>query len=444
MKKSLVITLTNPAPVEPRTPAGTAVAMAADLRGGLAAFLGSVYIVVLIPMILGLHGSGGAATSLPATALACAVGTALYALGTRLPFTVGPGIVPASIVVTFLASGIAWPVVMGIEVVAGLLFLVLVATGALRVWVQRTPPALKTAGQLAIGLYLLLAALRVTGIYPLQEGAAMSAAGWPGLLFLAGLVAVLLLHHTKRWGGHAVLLGILLATAGAAMLGLVDLPGLAFQSPTLEFALPDVAAALSLRYLDEMLVLLYVVVVDVVATLETIAACSPEMRGADGRLRDFDRGLGMSAVVFLASPLLGMPPMLVFFESLGGVMSGARSWRAAALGAAGFGVMIFAAPLAHAIPPFACAVALGYIGYAITQHAVEALPGPSDPVEASLGRRLASLAVIVMIVTNSVALTLFGLFVMYPVTIVMAGRSPRGGDLIAAATCAALIGLMFW
>jgi xanthine/uracil/vitamin C permease (AzgA family) len=284
----------------------------------------------------------------------------------------------------------------------------------------------------------------VTGIYPLQEGAVMSAPGWPGLLFLAGLVAVLLLHHTKRWGGHAVLIGILLASVGAAMLGLVELPGLAFEAPTLAFALPDVAAALSLRYLDEMLVLLYVVVVDVVATLETIAACSPEMRGADGRLRDFDRGLGMSAVVFLASPFLGMPPMLVLFESLGGVMSGARSWRAAALGATGFGVMIFAAPLAHAIPPFACAVALGYIGYAITQHAVEALPAADDPVEASLGRRLASLAVIVMIVTNSVALTLFGLFVMYPVTIVMARQKLRAGDLAAAVTCAALIGLMFW
>jgi hypothetical protein len=123
----------------------------------------------------------------------------------------------------------------------------------------------------------------VTGIYPLQEGAVMSAPGWPGLLFLAGLVAVLLLHHTKRWGGHAVLIGILLASVGAAMLGLVELPGLAFEAPTLAFALPDVAAALSLRYLDEMLVLLYVVVVDVVATLETIAACSPEMRGEPPR-----------------------------------------------------------------------------------------------------------------------------------------------------------------
>ena len=166
-----------------------------------------------------------------------------------------------------------------------------------------------------------------------------------------------------------------MASAGAAASGLLAWPDAAFQVPTLALFQPDLAGAFDLRYLDETLVLLYVVVVDVVATLETIATCSPAMRNDDGRPRRFDRALFTSALVFLASPFLGTAPMLVLFESLGGVMSGARTAIAALVCAAGFVALLFVAPLAQAIPAFACAVALGFIGLEITRHALAA---PAD------------------------------------------------------------------
>jgi adenine/guanine/hypoxanthine permease len=424
-------------------PANTAPAPKAahDIRGGLVSFLGSVYIVVLIPMILAQQGP---VASIPATALACAAGTLLFALVTKLPFAVGPGIVPASIVATFLANGIAFRTVLGIELIAGLLFMLLVASGAVRTCMRRTPPVLKHAGQIAIGLYLLMAALRATGLLHADGGIGKAALGHEGMLFLAGLAVVFVLHRAKRIGGYAILIGIAVATAGAAALGLIGLPASVFEAPDIVLPTPDLLGALDLRYLDETLILLYVVIVDVAATLETIATCSPDLRGADGRLRHFDQGLFMSAVVFLASPLLGSVPMLVFFESLGGVMSGARTQRAALVCALGFLAMVFVAPLAGAVPAFACAVALGFIGCTITQHAASALPGGAGEAQAAaLGRQLASVAVIAMIVTNSVALTLFALFAVYPVALLSAGQRPRGGAVVAALASVALVATMF-
>jgi len=59
-----------------------------DLRGGLVTFLGSAYIVVLIPALLRADASSAPMTTVAATALACAFGSALFAMVARLPFAV--------------------------------------------------------------------------------------------------------------------------------------------------------------------------------------------------------------------------------------------------------------------------------------------------------------------------------------------------------------------
>lgn len=65
-----------------------------DLRGGLVTFLGSAYIVVLIPALLRVDASSAPMTTVAGTALACAFGSALFLMAARLPFAVGPGHCP--------------------------------------------------------------------------------------------------------------------------------------------------------------------------------------------------------------------------------------------------------------------------------------------------------------------------------------------------------------
>jgi adenine/guanine/hypoxanthine permease len=416
---------------------------AKDLRGGLVTLLSSVYIVLLIPAILRVDSLPSGLTTVAATAFACALGTALFALCTRQPFAIGPGIVPASMVAAFLASGIPFQVVLGIEFFAGLLFTVLVLTGGVGAWVRRMSPALKTAGQIAIGLYLFLAALKVAGITYTEPSTGHAMLDQKSWLFLMGLASVFVLMNIQRLQGYAILAGMVVATAGAAAVGMTQWPESTFAVPQIQLFAPDLAGAMELQYLDEMLILLYVVVVDVVATLETIAICSPQLRAPDGRLQNFDRSMLMSAVVFLISPLLGTTPLLIFFESLGGVMSGARTWRAAAVLVVGFVMVMFFAPLAGVIPAFACAVALGYIGYVITKYA--AIHIQIDPASlhiSRLSRYLIAIAIVATLVTQSVALAIFCLFAMYPICAHKAGHPLRTGDVVAAGVCMAFMGMM--
>ena len=414
-------------------------ALGRDLRGGLATLMGSLCIAALIPSIL--NGAGGSVTSVAATAFACVVGTALFASFTRLPFAVGPGIVPASIIASWLATGMPWSTVLGIELVAALLFAALVALGLVGRLVRRMPPLLKTAGEIAIGLYMLIAALRAGGVMQGDLGDAAPSFEPAAWVFLAGLAAVFALARHPRFGGYATLIGVAVAAGGSAALGLVSLPDRAWAVPTLTLHLPDVGAALSWRHVDEVLILLYVVLVDVVATLETLARCEPELQGPDGSLRGFDRALHLSAAVFVASPLLGTAPMLVFFESLGGVLSGARTARAAFVAVAGFAVVMFYSPLASAIPAGACAVALAFVGYSITKHAALSMPWTSaEAGVARLGRHLATAALLLVVVAHYLAMALFALFALYPVLAHFSGHKPRVADIAAAVVATALLG----
>jgi adenine/guanine/hypoxanthine permease len=333
--------------------------------------------------------------------------------------------------------------VLGIEFFAGLLFTVLVLTGGVGAWVRRMSPALKTAGQIAIGLYLFLAALKVAGITHAEPSTGHAMLDQKSWLFLMGLALVFVLMNIRRFQGYAILAGMVVATAGAAALGMTQWPESTLAVPQIQLFAPDLAGAMQFQYLDEMLILLYVVVVDVVATLETIATCSPQLRAPDGRLQNFDRSMLMSAVVFLISPLLGTTPLLIFFESLGGVMSGARTWRAAAVMVVGFVVVMFFAPLAGVIPAFACAVALGYIGYVITKYA--AIHIQIDPASlhiSRLSRYLIAIAIVATLVTQSLALAIFCLFATYPVCAHKAGHTLRAGDVVAAGVCMTFIGMM--
>ena len=66
-------------------------------------------------------------------------------------------------------------------------------------------------------------------------------------------------------GSWLFLAGVAVAALGGAAFGLVMLPDRAWEWPALQLHGPDLRAALDWRYADEVLILLYVAMVDVVA-----------------------------------------------------------------------------------------------------------------------------------------------------------------------------------
>ncbi len=132
--------------------------------------------------------------------------------------------------------------------------------------------------------------------------------------------------------------------------------------------------------------------------------------------------------------------MLVFFENLGGLLSGARTVLAALVVAAGFALVMVYSPLASAVPAGACAVALAFVGYSITKHAVMSLP-LTDPDKgvARLARHLATAALLMVVAAHYLAMALFGLFALYPLLAWLSDQKPRVADFASAAVAVGLL-----
>ena len=406
-----------------------------DYRAGLATFLSSLYIVFLIPQLLPV--SPDAQAAIVTTALVCGGLTYVFAL-TRLPYMIGPGIVPASICLAFLADGVPWATVLGICLVAGSLFSLLAAVGLVKQAADAMPNVLKTVIQFSIGLYLFVAAVRAGGLVPHDGRLPIDKIG---IVFLVGLVVALALDALGRTKHYAILGGIIAGTTMALSLGVVALPHQVFAVSRLKgLTSPDVRAALAWEHVVRILVMLYVLVVDVVATIETIARSSRVLQTEEGKPLNYQSALVMSGFASMAGPLFGLCPCIPFFETLAGTYSGGTTWRVSTTVASLFGLAAYAAPLATIVPGSASAVALAIIGLSIAKFSwlgfdTDSGNGRYDRV----ARYLIIASLVGVLYVGSLAFAVLATAAVYPVALVKAKQKPSTSDWIVASVCGALL-----
>ena len=383
---------------------------------GVSLFLAMVYIVVVIPSILADTGLSKE-TLMANTILFCGVGTLVFAAATRLPFAVGPGIVPCALLATFLHTrGIPWPQVCGIGVIAGGVFSVLAWSGLLTRLAQGTPTKLKLAIKVAIGFYLMAIAAVSSGLAAPSSGFFKLSLSAPSILFLLGVGVALALAASRRFAAAAILGGILASTLGALILGVVTPPGHLVGLPPLQLAFSvHLREVFRLEYLDEILLVTYLLVADVVATLESIVApaSAVSLRQADGAPRRLGASLRASGLLAIAGPLCGAGPVVVFFESVSAVLAGGRTWRCSLWVGLFFGVLLFVIPLATVIPLCASAVALAYVGYAIAKYPFIALGRDRHT------RYLLFLTAPAILLFGNIALALCLAFLAYPLSLAL-------------------------
>ena len=106
----------------------------AEFRGGLVTFIAMAYIIVLNPIILGSakdmyghHLDNGQLVT--ATAVTAAFTTLLMGVIGNVPIALAAGLGVNSVVALQLAPRMTWPDAMGMVVLAGLIVMLLVATG---------------------------------------------------------------------------------------------------------------------------------------------------------------------------------------------------------------------------------------------------------------------------------------------------------------------------
>jgi len=138
-----------------------------ELRGGLATFFAMAYIIVLNPIILasaqdkfGHHLDN--AQLVTATALIAGITTVLMGVIGNVPIALAAGLGINAVVALQLAPKMSWPDAMGMVVLAGLVLMLLVASGLRQRVMDAIPNGMRRSIAIGIGLFIALIGLVFT------------------------------------------------------------------------------------------------------------------------------------------------------------------------------------------------------------------------------------------------------------------------------------------
>ncbi|MEV6161332.1 NCS2 family permease [Streptomyces sp. NPDC052052] len=375
--------------------------VAREVRGGFATFFAMAYIIVLNPIILGsakdMYGhqlAGGQLVT--ATVLAAAFSTLLMGVIGNVPIAMAAGLGVNTVVALQLAPRMSWPDAMGMVVLAGIVVMLLVATGLRERVMNAVPKSLRKGIAIGIGLFILLVGLVDSGFVsripdaahttvPLQLGGDGHLLGWPVLVFVVGVLLTLALLVRKVSG--AILISIVAMTVVAVIINAVaDLPagswGLTVPEwPGNPVATPDfglVGQVSLFGGFDKVGVLTGILFVFTVLlscffdAMGTILGVGDEAHLTDknGNFPGINKVLFVDGVAVAAGGASSSSATTCFVESTAGVGEGARTGLASVVTGLLFTVALFLTPLATMVPSQAATPALVAVGFLITAGSV--------------------------------------------------------------------------
>lgn len=345
-----------------------------ECLAGVTTFVTMAYIVFVNPSIL--HEAGMPAAGVTAaTCLAACIGSILMGAFARYPIALAPGMgLNAYFTYSVVKRmGVDWHVALGAVFLSGIAFLILTAAGVRQMIVAAIPHEMYAAVAAGVGLFIALIGFRNAGIIVPDPSTTVTLGNLHNpatLLALLGLVliAVLLAARVKA----AILIGIVLTWALAALTGVVhwqpqpysfrDIVSTAMQL--------DVRGALRLGLVEIVFVFLFVDLFDNVGTLLAVGGKAGLFQRAAGAPR-INRILFSDAIATVAGSMAGTSTVVSYIESSAGVAAGGRSGVTAIVTGLLFGVALFIAPLAGAIPVSATAPALIVVGSMMMTAAAE-------------------------------------------------------------------------
>ena len=338
-----------------------------ELLAGVTTFVTMAYIVAVNPAILKAAGIPEG-PSMVATVMTAMFGTLVMGLYANRPFAIAPYMGENAFVAYTVVRvmGLRWQTALGAVFVAGVLF-TLLTIARVRQWMtEAVPPGLRFSFAAGIGLFLAFIGLNEAGIVtlgiadaPVRIGALNSAAA---MVAIFSFIAIAMLTLWRVPG--AILIGILLASAAAFVLGVASLPHRWVSAPPspapILFKL-DFSAAFGWGFFG---VLLTIFVMALVDTLGTLVGVSERAGLLDehGHLPQIERPMMADALATTFAALVGTTTAGAFIESAAGVSVGGRTGMTAVVTAMLFGVSLLFAPTVTSIPPQAYGPALVIVG----------------------------------------------------------------------------------
>ncbi|EIU5539252.1 NCS2 family permease [Pseudomonas aeruginosa] len=335
-----------------------------EILAGITTFLTMAYILFVNPSILGETGMDKGAVFV-ATCLAAAIGSTIMGLIANYPIALAPGMgLNAFFTYTVvLHMGHSWQVALSAVFISATMFFLL-SIFRIREWIINSIPLpLRSAIAAGIGLFLALIALQNAGIV-VDNPATLIGMGdlTKPAPILATLGFILIVALEARSVTGAVLIGILVVTAIAILLGVTQFGGVVSMPPSLAptFLQLDIKGALDIGLVSVIFAFLFVDLFDNSGTLIGVAKRAGLM-GKDGHMPKMGRALIADSTAAMGGSLLGTSTTTSYIESAAGVSAGGRTGLTAIVVAILFLLALFFAPLAGSVPAFATAPALLFV-----------------------------------------------------------------------------------
>ncbi|GAB3077400.1 NCS2 family permease [Pedococcus soli] len=433
-----------------------------EIRGGLVTFFTMAYIVVLNPLIIGTQQDGTgqflgggdivkAQTLVAAgTALVAGVMTLLMGVVANYPLAIATGLGLNAFVTFGIAKlpDMTWADAMGLIVIEGVIILVLVLTGFRQAVFRAIPAELKTAISVGIGLFITIIGLvdagfirrTGTGPVPVELGIGGTLNGWPSLVFVIGVLAIILMMVRKVKG--AILYGIVGGTVLAIIVEAIGNIGGQFDAtgkfvnpagwglnvPTLPKTIvevPDFSLLGNFSILGSfskigvvaaVLLVFTLLLADFFDTMGTMVAVGAEggLLDKNGNPPNSDKILMVDSVAAIAGGVGSVSSNTSYIESAAGVGEGARTGLASVVTGVMFLFATFLAPLVKVVPYEAATPALVVVGFLMMQQ-VKGIDW--DDLEIAIP---AFLTIVLMPFTYSITAGIGAGFVVY--TLIKAAR----------------------
>ena len=442
-----------------------------EIRGGFVTFFTMAYIVVLNPLIIGtvpdadgkFLGGGDApdlALVAAGTALVAGVVTILMGVVANFPLALATGLGLNAFVAFSIASEMSWADAMGLVVIEGLIILVFVLTGFRTAVFHAVPPALKVAISVGIGLFIAFIGLVDAGVVrrnpdaagtpvPVGFGAGGELAGWPALVFVLGLLAIIVMVVRKVKG--AILIGIVGATVLAVIIEAIADIGPSFTPPdkvnphgwglnvpklpdsvvdTPDFGLLGHFSLLGswdrVGFVAAALFVFTLLLADFFDTMGTMTAIGSEAGLLDetGAPQGAQRILIVDSIAAAAGGAGSVSSNTSYIESASGVGEGARTGLASVVTGVLFLLATFLSPLVQIVPYEAATPALVVVGFLMMQQ-VRGIDW--DDIEIAIP---AFLTIILMPFTYSITVGIGAGFVMYVLLKAVRGKAAQVHTLL--------------
>ena len=335
-----------------------------EIIAGVTTFLTMAYIIFVNPAILGDAGMPKDSVFV-ATCLIAALGTAVMALYANYPIALAPGMgLNAYFAYTVvLGMGFKWQAALGAVFISGCLFMAVTLFGLRGLIIKGIPQSLRNAITVGIGLFLALIALKSAGIVVGSKATLVTLGDLhqPSVI-LAVLGFLLMVALDKLRVRGAILIGIVAVTILSFFFGGNEFRGIFSAPPSIEptFLKLDIMTALTKGLLNVVLVFFLVELFDATGTLMGVARRAGLL--VPGRMDRLNKSLFADSAAIFAGSLLGTSSTTAYVESASGVQAGGRTGLTALTVSVLFLAALFIAPLAGAVPAYATAPALFFVG----------------------------------------------------------------------------------